>query len=51
VGFNLNAMLTLAVLFLSLGTVAWTFQEQTGEVLIRLQQVIQNANWQSLAGA
>ena len=51
VGFNLNAMLTLGVLFLSLGTVAWTFQEETGEVLIRLQQVIQNANWQSLAGA
>ncbi len=51
VGFNLNAMLTLAVLFLSLGTVAWTFQEQTGEMLIRLQQVIHNANWQPSAGA
>ena len=51
VGFNLNAMLTLGVLFLSLGTVAWTFQEETGEVLIRLQQVIHNANWQPSNGA
>ena len=50
VGFNLNAILTLGVLFLSLGTVAWTFQEQTGEVLMRLQQVIRNANWQPSAG-
>jgi len=51
VGFNLNAMLTLGVLFLSLGTVAWTFQEETSEVLIRLQQVIHNANWQPSNGA
>jgi flagellar biosynthetic protein FliR len=40
VGFNLNAMLTLGALLLSLGAVAWTFQEQTADVLLRLQESI-----------
>ena len=43
VGFNLNALLTLGALMLSLGGVAWTFQEQTEVVLEQLQQVIRPA--------
>jgi len=41
VGFNLNALLTLAAMFISLGALAWTFQEQTEEVLQSLQGVIE----------
>lgn len=40
VGFNLNAMLTLAALFFSLGGLAWTFQEQTVETLRLMQESI-----------
>jgi flagellar biosynthetic protein FliR len=40
VGFGINSMLTLGMLFLSLGTVAWAFQESTTDVLERLQEVI-----------
>lgn len=40
IGFNLNSMLTLAAIFLSLGSLAWTFQESIVDVLTDLQQVI-----------
>jgi flagellar biosynthetic protein FliR len=40
VGFNLNALLTLGALFLSIGSVAWTFHEPTTEILLRLQEVV-----------
>lgn len=33
VGFSLNALLTLAGVFMSLGAIAWTFQEQTAATL------------------
>jgi flagellar biosynthesis protein FliR len=33
IGFNLNALLTLAGLFLTIGTIAWTLQEQTEQTL------------------
>ena len=33
IGFNFNALLTLAALFLTIGTIAWTLQEQTDETL------------------
>jgi flagellar biosynthetic protein FliR len=36
VGFGLNSLLALGVLCLSLGTVAWTFQEPTVEVMQRV---------------
>lgn len=38
VGFGLNALLALAVLFLSVGAAAWTFQEPTIDVLNRIQE-------------
>jgi flagellar biosynthesis protein FliR len=38
VGFGLNSLLALAVLCLSLGTVAWTFQEPTVEVMQLVQE-------------
>src|SRR6187401_3609208 len=38
VGFGLNALLALAVLFLSVGAAAWTFQEPTMDVLNRIQE-------------
>jgi flagellar biosynthesis protein FliR len=40
VGFNLNAMLTLGALMLSLGAIAWTFQEQTVDMLRQLQETV-----------
>jgi flagellar biosynthetic protein FliR len=33
VGFNLNALLTLAALFLTVGTIAWTLQESSAETM------------------
>ena len=39
VGFGLNSLLALGVLCLSLGTVAWTFQEPTVEVMQLVQEV------------
>ena len=33
VGFSLNSLLALGVLFLSIGAVAWTFQEPTMDVM------------------
>ncbi len=38
VGFSLNALLTLAGVFVSLGAIAWTFQEQTAATLRLLTQ-------------
>jgi flagellar biosynthesis protein FliR len=37
VGFGLNSLLTLALLFLTLGTVAWTFQEPTIDIIHEIQ--------------
>ena len=39
VGFGLNSLLGLGVLCLSIGTVAWTFQDPTVEVMQRVQEV------------
>lgn len=33
VGFSLNALLTLAALFLTVGTIAWTLQEESAETM------------------
>jgi flagellar biosynthetic protein FliR len=33
IGFSLNALLTLGAMFLAVGTIAWTLQEQTEETL------------------
>jgi flagellar biosynthetic protein FliR len=40
VGFGINSFLTLAMTLLSLGTVAWTFQEPTIEALRTLQDTL-----------
>jgi len=40
VGFSINSLLTLGVLFLSLGAVAWTFQEPTVDVLQQISASI-----------
>jgi len=40
VGFGINSMLTLAMTVLSLGAVAWTFQEPTIEALRTLQETL-----------
>jgi flagellar biosynthetic protein FliR len=40
VGFGLNSFLTLAVLMMSLGGVAWTFQEPTIDALRTLQDAL-----------
>jgi flagellar biosynthetic protein FliR len=40
VGFGINALLALGVLLLSLGGVAWTFQDSTLDVLQTVKQVI-----------
>ena len=40
VGFGINSMLTLGMLFLSLGVVAWAFQQPTFDVLEQLQETI-----------
>jgi flagellar biosynthetic protein FliR len=37
VGFGVNALLTLGMLFLSIGVVAWTFQDPVVDVLMQLQ--------------
>jgi flagellar biosynthetic protein FliR len=42
VGFGVNSLLTLAMLLLSLGTVAWTFQEPTIDALRTIQETLQN---------
>lgn len=38
VGFSLNGLLTLSMLFLTIGSVAWTFQEPLSEALVTLQE-------------
>jgi flagellar biosynthetic protein FliR len=38
VGFGVNSLLTLAMLLLSIGTVAWTFQEPTIDALRTIQE-------------
>jgi len=40
VGFSINSMLALAMILLSLGAVAWTFQEPTIEALRTLQNTL-----------
>jgi flagellar biosynthetic protein FliR len=40
VGFGLNSFLTLAMMMLSLGTVAWTFQEPSIDALHRLMETL-----------
>ncbi|MGI9457228.1 MAG: flagellar biosynthetic protein FliR, partial [Aeoliella sp.] len=40
VGFGLNSLLTIGALFVSLGAVAWTFQEPIADVLEQLQEVV-----------
>ncbi len=40
VGFNLNALLTLGMIFVSLGVAAWTFQEPAIEVMSKLQEAL-----------
>lgn len=40
VGFGVNSLLMLGLLFLSLGAVAWTFQEPMVDVLYQLQEVL-----------
>jgi flagellar biosynthetic protein FliR len=38
VGFGINSLLTLGMLFLTLGAVAWTFQGPTADVMQQLQE-------------
>ena len=40
VGFGLNSLLALGMLFLSIGAVAWTFQEPTIDVLQQLGEAL-----------
>ena len=40
VGFSVNSLLALALLFLSVGAVAWTFQDPTLEVLQHLREAL-----------
>ncbi len=40
VGFSVNSLLALALLFLSVGAVAWTFQDPTLEVLQHLRETL-----------
>jgi flagellar biosynthetic protein FliR len=40
VGFGLNALLTMGLLFLSIGAAAWTFQDPTIDVMHRIQEAL-----------
>jgi flagellar biosynthesis protein FliR len=40
VGFSVNSLLVMALMFLSVGAVAWTFQDPTLEVLQRLREAM-----------
>jgi flagellar biosynthesis protein FliR len=40
VGFGLNSLLTLGMLFLTLGTVAWTFQDPTIDVMQQITALV-----------
>ncbi len=44
VGFGLNALLAMGLLFLSLGAAAWTFQDPTIEVMHRIQEALIASN-------
>jgi flagellar biosynthetic protein FliR len=44
VGFGLNSLLTLGMLFLTIGAVAWTFQEPTVDVTQQVLQVLLEAD-------
>ena len=48
VGFGINSALTLAGLFITIGLIAWTFQEQTLETLEMLQGTIFSESSQPL---
>jgi flagellar biosynthetic protein FliR len=43
VGFNINALLTLGGLAVSLGAISWAFPQQAAEALSMLQQAIRDA--------
>jgi flagellar biosynthesis protein FliR len=43
VGFGLNSLLALGLLFLSIGAAAWTFQEPTIDVMQQIQQSFVNS--------
>jgi flagellar biosynthetic protein FliR len=40
VGFGLNALLAMGLLFLSIGAAAWTFQDPTIDVMQRIQEAL-----------
>jgi flagellar biosynthetic protein FliR len=40
VGFGLNSLLTLGMLFLTIGMIAWTFQEPTVDVMQQIAEVV-----------
>jgi flagellar biosynthetic protein FliR len=40
IGFNVNALLTLSALLLTLGTIAWTLQQGTRETLRAIVQAL-----------
>ena len=40
VGFGLNSLLALGLMFLSMGAAAWTFQDPTIDVLHRIQEAL-----------
>ena len=40
VGFGVNSLLTLGMLFLTIGAVAWTFQEPTVDVMQQIAEVV-----------
>jgi flagellar biosynthetic protein FliR len=42
VGFGLNSLLTLGLLCVTLGAVAWTFQDRTVDVLLQIQDSLVN---------
>ncbi len=44
IGFGLNSMLTLGVMFLSIGSVAWTFQEPLAASLEMLVEAVKDAS-------
>jgi flagellar biosynthetic protein FliR len=44
VGFNLNALLTVAGLVLSIGTIAWAFPNQVADSLGLLRDAIREAS-------
>jgi flagellar biosynthetic protein FliR len=43
VGFNLNALLTVAILFVSLGAVAWAFPQQAVDAIDMLRDAVREA--------